>query len=119
MEKSNKKALEYFPEMATQCALITIKPPVVDSHNQFAPNRSQTVPDVSEVQIPKKHDFSETFERDKVDGKTVGKGEFNIFVTRLCKLQSEIFFEFIIYFNLFYTDGKAANQSHMEGSPTQ
>ena len=41
-------------------------------------------PDESGVQAPVEHDFSEIFERDKFDGKFVGKGElhyiFKLFV---------------------------------------
>ena len=63
-----------------------------------------------------KHDFSETFDREKPDGKTVGKGEFNYFVTRLCKLQSCKFLDLLIYFQLFYTYGKAKDQPRLNGS---
>ena len=62
------------------------------------------------MQLPAKHDFSENFERDKFDGKTVDKGEYNDFVTRLFKIQSHNLFEFCLHFHLIYTYGKTMSQ---------
>ena len=36
-----------------------------------------TVPDGRDVQVPVKHEFSETFERDKFDGKFFVKGDLH------------------------------------------
>ena len=67
--------------------------------------------------MPLKHDFSEIFEREDFYGKTVGKGEFHNIITRLCKLQSHIFLDFLLYFYLFYTDGNATDQTDINVSP--
>ena len=67
--------------------------------------------------MPVKNDLSETFERNKFDGKTVKKGKFNNIVTRLCKLQSHNLFDFIFYFCLFCTYNKATDQPHANGIP--
>ena len=64
-----------------------------------------------------KHDLSETFYRDRFDGKTVAKCKFRYIVTSLCKLQSQNFFEYLLFFCLFFTYGKAAYQLHVKGSP--
>ena len=45
------------------------------------------------------------------------KGEFNNFVTHFCKLHSHNFFHFLLYFHLFYTDGKATDQPCVNDSP--
>ena len=71
---------------------------MVDPHNEFKVSRAPTVTYDSEVQVQVKNYFSETFEREKFDGKTVGKGELYNIVTRLFKLQSHNVFEFILYF---------------------
>ena len=63
------------------------------------------------------HDFSETFDKEKFDGITVGKCEFHNLVTRLCKLQCHNFFDLLPYCQLFYTDGKATDQPRVNGSP--
>ena len=84
---------------------------MVDTKNEFAVARTPTLTDDSKLQVTVKHDFSETFERDKLDGKTVGKGEFHNLVTSLCKIQYHNLFGFIIYFHLFYTYGKATDQT--------
>ena len=42
--------------------------------------------------VPVKHDFGETFDREKFDGESSGKGEWNNLVNRLCKLQSHNIF---------------------------
>ena len=46
--------------------------------------------------MPGKYDFSDTFERDKFDGKFVGKGELHYIYNRLCKLQSHNVFNFFL-----------------------
>ena len=64
-----------------------------------------------------KHDFSEKFEREEFYGKTVGKSDLLNFLTCLWKLQSCTFLKFIPYFHLFYTDGKATDQTRVIVSP--
>ena len=59
---------------------------MVEPYNKLVVSRATTFPYSSEVLVPVKHDFSETFEREKLDGKTVGKGELHNIVTCLCKL---------------------------------
>ena len=54
-------------------SLILIETPVVEPQNYFTVYRTPTVPDDSELQVPVNHEFSETFERETLDGKTVGK----------------------------------------------
>ena len=76
-----------------------------------------TVPYDIQVQVPVNHDFSDTFESDKSDGETVGKVEFNDFVTHLCKLQSHNLLAFFLYFHLFYTNYKSMYQPCVNGSP--
>ena len=46
-------------------------------------DRAPIVLENSGVQVPVKHDFSETFERDNSDGKFVVKGEFHDIINRL------------------------------------
>ena len=98
-------------------SLRRIETPVVEPYNKLVVSRATTFPYSSEVLVPVKHDFSETFEREKLDGKTVGKGELHNIVTCLCKLQFHSVFDFILYFYLFYTDDKATDQPRVEGSP--
>ena len=43
--------------------------------------------DESDVKVPVKNDFSEVFERDKFNGKFVGKVQLHNLVTLLLKLQ--------------------------------
>ena len=106
-----------FPETATWCLLRPIDTPVVDSHNEFTGSREPTIPDDSYVQVPVKHDFSEIFEREKIDGEMFGKGEWHNLVNFLCKLQSYIVFYFPLYCLLFYTYGKAMDQPRVGVSP--
>ena len=75
--------------------------------------RGKIVPDDRKVQVPVKHDLSEKFDREKFNGKTVGKCEFNDFETRWFKLQYHNFFDFLLYFHLFYIYGKATDQPRM------
>ena len=89
---------------------------MVDPQNEFAVDRSPSVTYDSEVKVPVKHEFSETFEREQLDGKTVGKGEFHNLVNSLCKIQYHNLFEFIIYLYLFYTYGKATDQPRANSS---
>ena len=77
MYKAKKTALAQFPETETWRFLRPIDTSVVDPQNEFTWARSKTVPDDSDVRVPVKHDFSETFERDNFDGKFVGKGELH------------------------------------------
>ena len=69
------------------------------------------------MQVPVKHEFSDTFDRERLNGKTLRKVEFNNFVTLVCKIQSHNFFEFLLYFHLFYTYDKAKYQPRVNGSP--
>ena len=41
---------------------------MVDPKNYFTGARAPTLPADRELQVPLKHDFSETFEREKFDG---------------------------------------------------
>ena len=75
------------------------------------------MPYESEVRLSVNHDLSETFERERFNGKIVRKGEFNNLVTCLFKLQSHKFFDFLLYFHLFYTYGNATYQPRVNGSP--
>ena len=61
--------------------------------------------------MPAKHDFGETFEREKFYRKTVRKGDLYNLVISLWKLKSQNVFEFIFYFHLFYTDGDRIQDS--------
>ena len=63
------------------CALRPTKTTVVEPQNKFAADRAPIVPDNSEVHVPVKHYFSETFGREKFVETTFAKGEFNNFVT--------------------------------------
>ena len=83
MAEANKTPLAHFMETATWRLLRPIDTPVVEPQNEFTGARAPTVPDDSDVQVPVKHDFSEAFERNKFDGKFVGKGESHNIVTRL------------------------------------
>ena len=78
MAKSNKTALEHFPETATGCLLGTIDKDVVDTHKEFTGDRSPTVSVDSDVQeIPTNNDFSKTFEKEKFDRECFGKFELH------------------------------------------
>ena len=77
MAKANKTIFKYFPETEMWHLLTPIDTDVVDPHNEFSRSRAITSPYDIDVQVPAKHDFSETFERDKIDGKFVGKGELH------------------------------------------
>ena len=68
MAKGNKNDFAHFPETAMWRSLMPINTPVVDPHNGFAGARESTVPDESYIQVTVKHDFSETFEREKFNG---------------------------------------------------
>ena len=83
MAKAKKKDLVNFPETATLRSLRLIKTPVVDPQNEFAVARAPKFLDDSEVQVPVKHNFDETFERDKFNRETVGRGKFHNLFTRL------------------------------------
>ena len=89
LPKPTKRIWHIYQETATCRSLIPIKKPVVEPQNEFTVARSTTVPDDIGEQVEVKLVFSETFEWDKFDGKTVSKGEFHNIVTRLCKLQSQ------------------------------
>ena len=82
--------------------LIPIDTPVMEPQNEFTGAGAPTVPDDSDVQVPVKHYFSNTFERDESDGKFVGNGGLNNLVTHLFKLPSHNVFYFILYCH-FYT----------------
>ena len=56
---------------------------MVDNYNEFTGDREPALSDDSDVHVTVKHDFSETFERDKLDGKYIGKGELHNIVTSL------------------------------------
>ena len=73
MDEDNKKALSCFTETATWPFLRPIKTPVVEPQNGFAVARAPIGLDDSEVRVTVNHDFSETFERDQLDGKQLAK----------------------------------------------
>ena len=119
MEESNKHALVHFPGKLTWSLLIPINKPVVETKNYFSVARVQTVPGVSKLQVPVKYDYSDTFERREFDGETVGKDESHNLVTCLCKLQSHNVFDFLLYFHVFYTYGKAMDHPHKKHSKSR
>ena len=59
--ESNKTALVHFPEMVRWCLPIPINIAVLGPQNEFTGDMQPTVPYYSYVQVPDKHDFSETF----------------------------------------------------------
>ena len=77
MEETNKTALAHFPEMAMWRLLILINTAVVDTQNEFTGYMAQKFLDDSYIQVPVKYDFSETFEREKFDGKVFVKGQLH------------------------------------------
>ena len=50
---------------------------MVEPQNEFTETMALTVPYEIEVKVTVNHDFSETFERNKLNGKRVDKDEFN------------------------------------------
>ena len=58
---------------------------MVDNYNEFTGDREPALSDDSDVHVTVKHDFSETFEREKFDCKIVGKGEWHNLVDRSFK----------------------------------
>ena len=66
--ESNKISLAHFTETPMWRLLRPIDTAMVDSQNEFKEAREPTVPYESDVQVPVKHDFSETFYREKFDG---------------------------------------------------
>ena len=73
MDKDNKKSLSCFTETATWRFLRPIKTPVLEPQNGFTVARASKVPDESEVRVTVNHDFSETFDKDQLDGKQLAK----------------------------------------------
>ena len=92
MAEANKNALAYSTETSMWRLLRQTNIAVVEPQNELAGARAPTVPDESDVQVLMKHEFSETFERDKFDGKFVHKGELHNIVNHLCNSQSHIVF---------------------------
>ena len=74
MSESKKNDLAHFPERAMWPFLRSIDTAVVDPQNKFAGARSQKFLDDSYIKVPVKHEFSETLEREKFDGKVFVKG---------------------------------------------
>ena len=103
MYKGGKTSLPRFLETPTWCSIILIQTHVVEPHNELAVARSPTVAVDSEAQVPVNRELSQKFEREKFGWVKVGRGEFHNLVTRLCKLQSHNFFDFLLYFHSFYT----------------
>ena len=68
MVKSNKTPLAHFPETEIWLLLRPIDTAVVEHNNEFKGSRLTTVSYDSDIQVPAKHEFSETFEREKFDG---------------------------------------------------
>ena len=64
-----KRYLAHFTGPAMWRSLRPIDTPVVEPQNKFAVARAPTVPDGIEVQVPVKHEFIETSEREKFNGK--------------------------------------------------
>ena len=71
MYEANRKDLSHYTETLTCRSLRLIKTPVVEPQNEFAAARAPKVTDDSEVQVPVKHEFSEKFEREKLNGEKV------------------------------------------------
>ena len=90
---------------------------MVEPNNEFPGSRSPTVPDDSDIQVPVKHELSDIFESDKFDGGFFGNGEWHNLVNCFCKLHYHRVLYFLIYYHLFYTYGKAKDQTHVDGSP--
>ena len=78
MSEANKTALAHFTETETWSLLRPINTAVVEPHNEFTGAGEPTVPNYSDIQVPVKHDFSETFERKKFDGNFLIKVSFII-----------------------------------------
>ena len=68
MAESEKNFLVHIPETGTCRLLRPINTAVVEPQKKFAGAWAPTVPYDSDVEVPVKHDFSETFEREKFDG---------------------------------------------------
>ena len=83
MAEANKTPLAHFMETATWRLLRPIDTPAVEPQNEFTGDRAPSVPYYSDVQVPVKHDFSNTFERDKFDGRFLGKFELHHIVNFL------------------------------------
>ena len=66
MAKSNITTLAHLTEVVMWCSLGPIVAPMVKTQNKFTGVRAQTIPDESDVQVPVQHDFSVTFERNKI-----------------------------------------------------
>ena len=56
-----KKGFDVFLDKAMWRLLRPIETPVVEPQNEFTVARAPTVSDDSEVQVPVKHNFSDTF----------------------------------------------------------
>ena len=83
MARSNKTDLVHFTETTMWCFLRPIDISVIEPQNEFTGDRAPSVPYYSDVQVPVKHDFSNTFERDKFDGRFLGKFELHHIVNFL------------------------------------
>ena len=73
MAKANKTTLENFSETVIWRLLVPINTYMVEPQNEFTGDTAPTVLYYSGVQVPVKHAFNETFEREKSDGGFVGK----------------------------------------------
>ena len=80
--------MAHFTDTATWRLLIKIDTDVEKSQNELSGAREPKVPDDSVVQVPGKHDFSETFEKGNFIVNLLVKVDCIIFVNNLCKLQS-------------------------------
>ena len=83
MAEAKKTELAHFPEMAMWSFLRPIDKPAVQTQNTFSRYKAPTDSYDIDVQVPVKHDFSETFQRDRFDGRFVGKGEWHNLVNFL------------------------------------
>ena len=61
LSKANTTDLAHFPETLMWHLIRPIDTAVAEPHNLFAEARATTVPDDNNVQVPVKHDYSETF----------------------------------------------------------
>ena len=93
--------MAHFLETETWHLLIPIDIEVMKPCIEFTGARKPTVPDNSYVQVPLNYNFIEIFERNKFDGKFVGKGEWHNLVNCLIKFQSHNVFKFFLYYNIF------------------
>ena len=98
-EEMNRKPLSGFLHAEKWCALKPDVSPKIEPDNDFK-FRALVVPDNAQTQIPIKHNFSQTFERDEFDGRVMNKSE--IFCVFWLVVYFTSFFFWVSFFCLFY-----------------